>query len=87
MSDSRLKRDEIVLFFQLAALRKNVDMDGNVVEDNYRPPQGRNGRTVFHHDPNAIMIPTPTPSLPCYFDTDVLPFLPRSDETYGRFVF
>ena len=37
--------------FQLDALRKNVDMDGNAVEDNYRPTQGLNARTVYHHQP------------------------------------
>jgi len=34
----------------LAALRKNVDYDGNAVVDNYRPPQALNGRTVYHHE-------------------------------------
>ena len=28
-------------------------MDGNAVEDNYRPTKGLNGRTVYHHDVNV----------------------------------
>ena len=27
-------------------------MEGNAVVDNYRPPQGLNERTVYHHDVN-----------------------------------
>jgi len=37
----------------LGALRKNVDMDGNTVEDNYRPTQELNSRTVYYHDAMA----------------------------------
>merc|ERR1719367_2482327 len=39
----------------LAALRKNVDMDGKAVQDNYRPTQGVNDRTVYHHEFNVDM--------------------------------
>ena len=37
---------------QIAALRKNVDAEGNALVDNYRPPQGLNERTVYHYDVN-----------------------------------
>ena len=41
----------VLKHFQLTALRKNVDMDGNAVEDNYRPTQALNDRMVYHYDP------------------------------------
>ena len=53
-----LKRGENVIIFQLEALRKNVDMDGNAVEDNYRPTQALNSRTVYHYDGSIELVPS-----------------------------
>merc|ERR1719264_2304518 len=33
----------------IAALRKNLDNHGEALQDNYRPTQAINGRTVFHY--------------------------------------
>ena len=35
--------------FQISALRKNLDNNGDALQDNYRPTQAINGRTVYHH--------------------------------------
>jgi len=35
----------------LPALRKNLDSKGDVLQDNYRPTQGINGRNVYHYQP------------------------------------
>ena len=34
--------------FQITALKKNLDNHGDALQDNYRPPQAVNGRTVYH---------------------------------------
>ena len=41
-------------------------MDGNAVEDNYRPTQGVNDRTVYHHDINAGGGSGGGAALPCF---------------------
>ena len=35
--------------FKVRLLRKNEDSDGNALEDNYRPTQDLNSRTVHYH--------------------------------------
>ena len=54
---------------QIAALKKNVDMYGDEIQDNYRPTQALNNRTVYHHvagpagsgsaDADTIVAPAP----------------------------
>ena len=34
--------------FQITTLKKNLDNHGDALQDNYRPPQAVNGRTVYH---------------------------------------
>ena len=35
-------------FIQISALKKNLDNKGDALQDNYRPPQAINDRTVYH---------------------------------------
>ena len=42
--------------FQLTALRKNIDTDGNPLVDNFRPTQALNDRTLYHYDPVAAAL-------------------------------
>ena len=62
-------------------------MDGNAVEDNYRPTQGVIDRIVYHHDVNAgggtgsPAAAGPAPFL-CPFVTDKFPALPGKADNY-----
>ena len=40
--------------FQLNALRKNVDADEKPLDDNYRPTQPLNGRSIEHFEAGAM---------------------------------
>ena len=43
------KAQQMIFSCQITALRKNVDAEGNMLYDNYRPTQDINSRTVYHH--------------------------------------
>ena len=45
----------------IQALRKNLDLNGETLQDNYRPTQAVHGRNVYHYQPGvAVDIPTTT---------------------------
>ena len=39
---------------QLTALRKNLDYNGDALQDNYRPTQALNNRTVYYHSASDV---------------------------------
>ena len=39
---------------QLAALRKNLDVNGDALQDNFRPTQALNNRTVYYHSASEV---------------------------------
>ena len=53
LDDERLKGEMAdktnIYFLQMEALRKNLDVQGNSLQDNYRPTQELNDRKVYYY--------------------------------------
>jgi len=45
----------------ITALKKNLDNHGDALQDNYRPPQAVNGRTVYHFSRDDAAAPAAAP--------------------------
>ena len=67
-------------------MRRNVDENGNNIQDNYRPTQALNDRTVFYSSLNAGE-QCPEPTAPKKGDIDNnAPWFERNREKFAHFI-